>query len=826
MASAREHALVQEALPGYEVGAELGRGAFGIVYVGRHRHLGREVAIKQLPRAFAADPAVRERFVAEAQMVAGLDHPHIVPVYDFVNRDDGICLIIMERCIGALSERFERDGLATDEACAAVLACCAALDFAHARGVLHRDIKPENLLFDGRGVVKLGDFGIARALDASSRRTATGMVVGTPAYMSPEQVRGETLTPASDVYSVGIMAYELLSGSLPFPGVESATGLLAHHLVTPPTPLVATRAELPAQVGAVIDHALTKDVAGRHASAAEFATDLTRACVMSFGAGWLRRRRFVLHWPEVIAESERPRDDGVRTGTIVVKADQLRELLAAAPAAPAEPFASSSEAVAAPPATAPNPPPAPPPSPPVTAPNPTPAPPPASPQAPALGAPALSVPTVMAPAPAQSVPAPTSAARAKGPLVAAAVAGALVLAGLVVLLTRDGGGGAAVETVAATATPVTATGEATGEPAPDVPATSVPATEAPAADDPAAPAPTTSEAPVTEPPGAAAAVEAAPIVVDSPWTPSPCPTGPERVACIIAGVSVDEATGEISAPYQTFGFDPELDPVDFHLHFYLDSVVAGDENKAGAQSPGGGWRIWDGPGPFTSFGGDNGRTGFTVDDARSVDARYLCVLVGTHEHEAIPGTGNCAPLAAVWDPEVVAEQVNRLNGIYAGSCSAGASLILPDGWRWLDLTTTPPADAAAILRPGDVAGTQAILEDLLTAGGVLWADGEVDGDYLVNLNVVRVVGNYTSLDSPEQVQTTLAQSGLTFEGELDQRTFLGRAVNVQVVQFDTHQVTQYVVPDAGYAMVLNFNSPDAGRWRETSDAIAATLLGC
>jgi serine/threonine-protein kinase len=95
VASAREHALVREALAGYEVGAELGRGAFGVVYVGRHRHLGREVAIKQLPRAFAADPAVWERFVAEAHMVAGLDHPHIVPVYDFVNRDDGICLIIM-----------------------------------------------------------------------------------------------------------------------------------------------------------------------------------------------------------------------------------------------------------------------------------------------------------------------------------------------------------------------------------------------------------------------------------------------------------------------------------------------------------------------------------------------------------------------------------------------------------------------------------------------------------------------------------------------------------------------------------------------------------
>ncbi len=322
--------MVRDALPGYEVGAELGRGAFGVVYAGRHRQLGREVAIKQLPRAFAADPAVRERFVAEAQMVASLDHPHIVPVYDFVDRDDGICLLLMERCTGSLGDRFTGDGLATDEACAAILACCAALEFAHDAGVLHRDIKPENLLYDAKGVVKLGDFGIARLLDTSARRTATGMVIGTPAYMSPEQVRGEDLTPASDVYSTGIMAYELLTGGFPFEGATSATGLLAHHLVTVPTPLVSARAELPSAIGDVIDRSLSKDLADRQSSAQELALELTRACVASFGTGWIRRRRFVLHWPEIIAESERPREDGVRTGTIMVKADDLRDVLVGA----------------------------------------------------------------------------------------------------------------------------------------------------------------------------------------------------------------------------------------------------------------------------------------------------------------------------------------------------------------------------------------------------------------------------------------------------------------------------------------------------------------
>lgn len=149
----REQQAVQDAIPQYVLSGEIGRGAFGVVYAARHQQLGREVAIKQLPRAFAADPSVRDRFVAEAQLVAALDHPHIVPVYDFVDRDDGICLIIMERCQRSVTDEFEQRGLATDEACAAVLACCAALEEAHHHGLLHRDVKPENLLYDAKGVV-------------------------------------------------------------------------------------------------------------------------------------------------------------------------------------------------------------------------------------------------------------------------------------------------------------------------------------------------------------------------------------------------------------------------------------------------------------------------------------------------------------------------------------------------------------------------------------------------------------------------------------------------------------------------------------------------
>jgi predicted Ser/Thr protein kinase len=786
----REIEMVRDALPAYEVGAELGRGAFGVVYAGRHRQLGREVAIKQLPRAFAADPAVRERFVAEAQMVASLDHPHIVPVYDFVDRDDGICLLLMERCNGSLGDRFTSDGLATDEACAAILACCAALDFAHAAGVLHRDIKPENLLYDTKGVVKLGDFGIARLLDTSARRTATGMVIGTPAYMSPEQVRGEDLTPASDVYSTGIMAYELLTGGFPFEGANSATGLLAHHLVTVPTPLVSARSELPAAIGEVIDRSLSKDLGDRQSSAEELAVELTSACVASFGTGWIRRRRFVLHWPEIIAESERPREDGVRTGTIMVRADDLRDVLVGAKGIgggdsgddssgggdDASPVGHTIAPLTPPPGSAGEPP-TPPPG---SGPSPTAAPmtpPPAGPASPTEAAPAGN--------------------RKQLVWVGAAVA-LLVAVGFVLF----GGGG-------------DGDGDVTAAPGDDVePAETTPPDTAP-------PTETTPPAPVVTAPAFGVG-----IPVDSGFTPTPCPSEPARIACIIGGVALDETTGEMLVPYETIGFTPELEPADDHLHFYLDTAVDGDENKAGSATPGGSWKEWDGFPPFSSFGGENGRTGFTAADVEAAGARTLCVLVADSDHVAAPASGNCSPIPQLFDTTATLEQVDRLSGTYAGRCAIGATLILPSEWRWVDLVATSPADAAVLIRPADVAKAEELLQGLVASGAVLWADGPVDDGFIVNVSIVRVAGDYTTADSPESVRQKLAQSGLSFEGEVSERTFFGRTINSQVVANDGFDLTQYVVPDFGYALVMNFSSPDAARWMETSDAIAATLMGC
>ncbi len=187
----------------------------GVVFLAHHEALGRRVAVKELQGALAADPATRSRFVVEAKVMASLDHPHVVPVYDFVERDDR-CVLVMEQLPGGtVWDQFVSDGMTMPRATAITLATCSAMQHAHEQGVLHRDIKPENLMFDGAGSMKVTDFGIARVVNgASTRATAAGSVLGTPAYMAPEQAEGGDIGPAVDVYAAATMLYEMLSGRL------------------------------------------------------------------------------------------------------------------------------------------------------------------------------------------------------------------------------------------------------------------------------------------------------------------------------------------------------------------------------------------------------------------------------------------------------------------------------------------------------------------------------------------------------------------------------------------------------------------------------------
>jgi serine/threonine protein kinase len=283
--------LLSHALPDYEIGDQLGRGGMGVVISGQHRKLGRRVAIKQLPAAFAADPDVRRRFTAEARVLASLDHPHVVPVYDFVERN-GVCLLVMELLPGGTlrSRMTAAGGFTAPRAVAVCLACTSGLAAAHRHGVLHRDVKPENMLFAASGVLKVADFGLAKVLGgAGSVLTRAGAMIGTPAYIAPEQVLGGQVSPATDVYATATMLYELLAGTLPFldDGEAENLRLLFRHAYEKPVPLHDTAPGVPDPVAAVVMRALATEPADRFESAESFGVALARAGTQAWGEGWL-----------------------------------------------------------------------------------------------------------------------------------------------------------------------------------------------------------------------------------------------------------------------------------------------------------------------------------------------------------------------------------------------------------------------------------------------------------------------------------------------------------------------------------------------------------
>jgi serine/threonine-protein kinase len=294
------------ALPAYEIGPELGRGGFGIVLEGRHRQLGRAVAIKELPRSFGSDPEVKARFLAEARILATLDHPHVVPIYDYVEAD-GVCLLVMEKLSGGtLWDRFTTDGLPPQTACAAILATAAGLHCAHQQGILHRDIKPENLIFSGSGTLKVTDFGISTMLTGTTTKmTAAGEILGTPAYMAPEQAAGAELSPATDVYAVGVMLYELLSGRLPFSD-EGGLMALLYQRVHEDAPALEDVADVPLPLADVAMQALERDPAERFEGAEDLGLKLAEAATSVWGPGWLSATDLpVLAASTILAVTER-----------------------------------------------------------------------------------------------------------------------------------------------------------------------------------------------------------------------------------------------------------------------------------------------------------------------------------------------------------------------------------------------------------------------------------------------------------------------------------------------------------------------------------------
>lgn len=256
----------------YEIEAEVGRGGMAIVYRARDLRLRRKVALKVLPPELAFRDEVKRRFLREAEMAAALSHPHIVPIYA-VDEKDGLVWIAMGLVDGeSLAERLHREPRPPLDVVRRLLReVCDALAYAHREGVVHRDIKPDNILLErstGRALVT--DFGIARAAEGDQRLTATGIAVGTPAYMSPEQAMGEReVDGRADLYALGIVAYQMLAGELPFQASNTPT-MLMKHLSERPRPLQDVRADLPSNLSYAVERALTKGRSERWKDASEF----------------------------------------------------------------------------------------------------------------------------------------------------------------------------------------------------------------------------------------------------------------------------------------------------------------------------------------------------------------------------------------------------------------------------------------------------------------------------------------------------------------------------------------------------------------------------
>ena len=249
----------------YEITRELGRGGMGIVYQAVEVELHRPVALKVLPPEMAHVASIAERFKREARLAASLDHPNIIPIYR-VGQAGGTLYIAMKFIEGrAVDAVVEREGPLPLHAAILVLRSAAsALAYAHSRGVIHRDIKGGNILLDAGGRAIVTDFGIARAAEDAGL-TASGAVVGTPHFMSPEQCSGKPLGPQCDQYSLGVVGFQVLSGRLPF-DAESLPGIMHHHFFTPVPDLAVVRGDVPRALRDVIARAMAKKPEERYAT--------------------------------------------------------------------------------------------------------------------------------------------------------------------------------------------------------------------------------------------------------------------------------------------------------------------------------------------------------------------------------------------------------------------------------------------------------------------------------------------------------------------------------------------------------------------------------
>ena len=267
----------------YEIESELATGGMGVIILAKDPYIQRQVVVKVLMYSRTLDTVYRDFFQNEAEVIAALEHPCIVPIYDFGWHGQEPYIVMRYMAGGSLQDKLDKGDIKLTETSHIFKRVADALDAAHGKGIIHRDIKPSNILFDSSGEAFLSDFGIAKSKTIANDDGE--WLVGTPAYMSPEQAEGDHVDGRSDIYALGVTLYRTLTGQLPFSS-DSATSLINSHAKSPIPDIRSIRANIPAVWQEVVAKAMAKDRKDRYTTAGEFARDVE---MVATGKWFLRK---------------------------------------------------------------------------------------------------------------------------------------------------------------------------------------------------------------------------------------------------------------------------------------------------------------------------------------------------------------------------------------------------------------------------------------------------------------------------------------------------------------------------------------------------------